>query len=67
LTSSSFLSYQDELKQIWRDNLAVTKSLVLFQEEYDDGDGNGGTNIIAKIPEWNSSIYCKTRNKLRGP
>jgi hypothetical protein len=28
----TFVSYQDELKQIWRDNFAATKSAVLTEE-----------------------------------
>jgi hypothetical protein len=34
----TFLSYQDELKQIWRNNVAATKSTVLKDEEVDISD-----------------------------
>lgn len=34
----TFLSYQDELREIWRDNIAATKSAVLKDEEVDISD-----------------------------
>ena len=34
----TFVSYQDELKEIWRDNIAATKSAVLKGEEEDVSD-----------------------------
>jgi len=34
----TFVSYQDELKEIWRDNVATTKSAVLNGEDADISD-----------------------------
>jgi hypothetical protein len=59
----TFITYQDELREIWRDNITATKSLVLFQLQ--DGYGDGDDHVtnehyyhhrqfITKIPQWNS-------------
>ena len=73
----TLVSYQDELKEIWRDNITATKSLVLKQEQEQNRDGVDGTSeryyfhhkFITKVHEWNnnsSGSGSKTRNKLRG-
>lgn len=57
-SGTAFVTYQDELKEIWRDNVTFTKSLVLFQEEHGNGDVEASEHcchyhqFIAKFPEW---------------
>jgi hypothetical protein len=69
--TASFVSYQDELKRIWSDNVAFTKSLILFQEKEENGTiEHYHHQLIAKIPKWNNSSSgsgSKTKNKIGGP
>jgi hypothetical protein len=67
----TFVSYQDELKQIWRDNIAATKSAVLTDEVEEKNVSDSvlvcvRNQSIIKVPEWKNSSYSSKRRSKTG-
>jgi hypothetical protein len=67
----TFVSYQDELKQIWRDNIAATKSAVLTDEVEEKNVSDSvlvcvRNQSIIKVREWKNSSYSSKRRSKTG-
>ena len=67
----TFVSYQDELKQMWIDNVAATKSAVLT-DQVEETNVSDSVSVcvrnqsIIKVPEWKNSSYNSKRSKTGG-